>query len=188
MYKHICKKCGKTFENNNNKSIYCSNKCKNDANKDNFLNNAKKLINKKFGKLTILDAKAENGKIYFWCLCECGNKIWVSSGNLKNGHTNSCGCSRISVYKDGSAYREKNYVENTNLKRLTSITNKNNQSGIKGVHFHSQSNKWVAKLTFQRHTYSKEFKNKEDAIKYRKELEEKYFNPILEKYNIEKTN
>ena len=31
-------------------------------------------------------------------------------------------------------------------------------------------------------SHQKAFKNKEDAIKYRKELEEKYFKPILEKY------
>ena len=41
---------------------------------------------------------------------------------------------------------------------------------------------WIANLIFQKKTYKKAFENKEDAIRYRKELEEKYFKPILEKY------
>lgn len=80
-------------------------------------------------------------------------------------------------------YRDKNLIENTHLDKISSSIQKNNTSGVKGVYFHSFSQKWVAKLTFQKHTYSKKFENKENAIAYRKELEEKYFKPFLEKYN-----
>ena len=30
------------------------------------------------------------------CQCECGKKVIVLSSNLRNGHTQSCGCSRRS--------------------------------------------------------------------------------------------
>ena len=123
------------------------------------------------------------------CVCNCGKKLWVECGSLKNGHTVSCGCYQKDKAKLNipylQKYRDKNLIENTHLDKISSSIQKNNTSGIKGVYFHSFSKKWVAKLTFQKHTHSKEFENKEDAIKYRKELEEKYFKPVLEKYNKE---
>ena len=38
---------------------------------------------------------------------------------------------------------------------------------------------------FQNKSHYKAFENKEDAIAYRNELEEKYFKPILEKYKAD---
>ncbi len=58
---------------------------------------AKKLIGKKFNKLTILNIlpfdKNKKG-IYFECECDCGNPnhVFVNSANLLSGHTKSCGC------------------------------------------------------------------------------------------------
>ena len=50
-------------------------------------------IGKKFGRLTILDAFRDDGKIYVKCVCDCGsvkNKILIH--NLVKGKTKSCGC------------------------------------------------------------------------------------------------
>lgn len=33
------------------------------------------------------------------CICDCGKKIIVRSGNFKNGHTKSCGCIRGEINK-----------------------------------------------------------------------------------------
>lgn len=56
------------------------------------------LSGQRFGKLTVID-RAENlphpngGYSVQWnCLCDCGTKVIVTSGNLKSGHTISCGC------------------------------------------------------------------------------------------------
>lgn len=77
----------------------------------------------------------------------------------------------------------KQFKEDTNIDLISkNQANSNNKCGIRGVHWCSSKNKWIASLSFQKKTYQKAFKNKEDAIKYRKELEEKYFKPILEKY------
>lgn len=62
---------------------------------------------------------------------------------------------------------------------------KNNTSGTTGVHWQSHNRKWRAKLIFQGKTYKKDFNKIEDAIKYRKRLEEKYYKPILDKYTKE---
>lgn len=58
------------------------------------------LTGKKFGKLTVI---RQDGYHYYpnskrktkWlCQCDCGNLISVLGSDLKNGHTQSCGCFR----------------------------------------------------------------------------------------------
>ena len=55
------------------------------------------LTGQKFGKLTPLQYSIINSKTYWDCLCECGNICTVASNNLKNGHTQSCGCINYSI-------------------------------------------------------------------------------------------
>lgn len=51
------------------------------------------LTNQQFERLTAVKiAYKRNGKIIWQCLCVCGNKCFVSTGDLRNGHTKSCGC------------------------------------------------------------------------------------------------
>ncbi len=189
MYKHICKECGKTYENYRENSSFCSLDCSKNFRHSEFFKNSQKMIDHKFGKLIVTDVIIENNKTKCLCICDCGKKIWVESGSLKSGHTISCGCYQKDKAKMNipylQKYRNENLIENTHLDKISSSIQKNNKSGIKGVYFRSSSKKWVAKLTFQKNSYSKEFKSKEDAIKYRKELEDKYFKPILEKYKAD---
>ena len=150
--------------------------------------NKKDLIGKKFGKLTVVDTKIENHKTKCTCVCDCGNKSEVYSANLKNGHTKSCGCYQkekaLNNIKYLTAHKNKNFVNRTNLDKIKTVSQnqKNNVSGVKGVFWHSQSQKWTAKLNFKGKSYQKRFVSKEEAIKYRKSLEEKYFKPIIDKY------
>lgn len=39
-------------------------------------------------------AYTKNGRTYWRCQCDCGNKIIISSCNLRTGNTKSCGCYR----------------------------------------------------------------------------------------------
>lgn len=54
----------------------------------------KNLSGRKFGKLTAIEFayKDERGYIYWKCLCDCGNEIYVTRGHLCSGTTKSCGC------------------------------------------------------------------------------------------------
>ncbi len=54
---------------------------------------AKKLIGKKFNRLTILEIRSRknNTKIAI-CLCECGKETTTELSLVKGGHTKSCGC------------------------------------------------------------------------------------------------
>jgi len=51
-------------------------------------------INEIFGRLKVIGCHGRGDKgVMFWdCLCECGNNTIVNYGNLKSGHTMSCGC------------------------------------------------------------------------------------------------
>lgn len=52
------------------------------------------LTGQRFGRLTVLSelGKAKDGGTIWMCLCDCGNEVQVKSGNLRSGHTLSCGC------------------------------------------------------------------------------------------------
>jgi hypothetical protein len=57
------------------------------------------ITGKKFGRLTALQRiKHENYNKNLWlCDCECGNQVIVQAGNLRSGHTKSCGCLNIEL-------------------------------------------------------------------------------------------
>ncbi len=53
----------------------------------------KDLTGQRFGRLTVIERAENNGKKTCWrCRCDCGNVCIVQSGNLTNGHTQSCHC------------------------------------------------------------------------------------------------
>ena len=53
--------------------------------------NGEDLIGQKFGKLTVVSLYSISPRKYL-CNCECGGQAIVQPGNLKDGHTQSCGC------------------------------------------------------------------------------------------------
>lgn len=55
------------------------------------------LVGQVFGKLTVIEEDFSRKRTAFKCQCECGNITIVQAGNLKSGHTQSCGC--LSVEK-----------------------------------------------------------------------------------------
>ena len=58
------------------------------------IKNGTDLLNKKFGKLTVVEKTNKRmGRAIVWkCQCDCGNICYVSTNNLKSGHSTSCGC------------------------------------------------------------------------------------------------
>ena len=51
------------------------------------------LTGQRFGRLTVIKRSGNKGKDSAWlCVCACGNEHIVSTTNLKNGHSTSCGC------------------------------------------------------------------------------------------------
>ena len=50
------------------------------------------LVGQKFNRLLVLEKTHRNNKVYWKCLCNCGNITFVTSADLKRGTTKSCGC------------------------------------------------------------------------------------------------
>jgi 5-methylcytosine-specific restriction endonuclease McrA len=65
------------------------------------------LVNKKFGKLTVVSQskkRGNRGQIKWDCLCDCGNKHTVTGESLRAGKSKSCGCLKES-------YKPTNMIE-----------------------------------------------------------------------------
>lgn len=156
------------------------------------------LTGQRFGRLKVTNKhEARNTTTYWLCECECGKFKWIDAKSLKNGESQSCGCLSAELASERgknlgenlfNSYKEKYLYDKTNI---AVISNKNlistNTSGVKGVCWDNNAQKWRAYITFQGKQYKLgRFENKEDAIKARQEAEEKFFKPTIEKYKKER--
>lgn len=63
------------------------------------------LTNQKFDRLTVIrqDLSKSKKDNYWYCKCDCGNFTSVSSFNLRNKLTKSCGCLRLQCTREKSS-------------------------------------------------------------------------------------
>jgi hypothetical protein len=178
---YTCAFCGKLFKDTKPNRKVCSVAC---AGKS----TAKDLTGQIFGKLTAIRRLEErNASHRLWlCECECGNLTKVPINFLTTGHTKSCGCARLEKGK-WKAENRPEFVEGTNVKRIACDKPfKCNTSGVRDVCLHV-SGKWVARIGFQnKRIHLGLFERFEDAVAARREAEELYYKPMIEKYK-EKT-
>lgn len=52
------------------------------------------LVGQRFTRLFVREdvGRDKHGRVLYLCECDCGNETVVQSGNLRSGHTTSCGC------------------------------------------------------------------------------------------------
>lgn len=62
------------------------------------------ITGRRFGRLTVLQldhkevrSEGRGSRIFWCCLCDCGEEAVVSGDKLKGGHSQSCGCLREDV-------------------------------------------------------------------------------------------
>ena len=140
-----------------------------------------------FGRLTAIsstDKRNTGGSIVWNCKCSCGVEKQLDANALLSGNVKSCGClqSETSV-EVANRINEKYMVEGTSLLALTKKKSKTNKSGIKGVFWNKSNQKWKAKIGFKGKSYDLgSYENIEDAITARKNAEDKFFRPVVEKY------
>lgn len=147
------------------------------------------LTEKHFNFLTAKYPTGElKGGYRVWhCVCECGGTKDVSSQKLMRGDVKSCGClDKESRIKNGKKAAEKTIkehcIDGTNYKTITSKMYCTNTSGTKGISQRKSNGMWRASIGFKGERYEKVFKEKKDAIKWRKEKEEELFGNFFEEH------
>ena len=153
------------------------------------------IIGKWFGRLNVTGwtTDSKNRTVYI-CQCKCGNKITVPYDLLINGKTSSCGCLRSDMSKksiektyDRMRSTQKNArIDGTIAYTLTDKAPKSSSTGAVGVS-KMASGKYRAYINLagkQHHLGT--FGTLSEAIEARKGGEEKYFKPIIEKYEENK--
>lgn len=138
------------------------------------------------GMMTVLErypCGKEKGKgrnsVYYLCKCDCGKEFIVTGDELVH-HPYSCGCTQKPNIKGRKNDEALGYNKSkrtmacmTKKERAVYVTSK---SGVSGVRWVKQRNRWVARITYcQKEYFLGYFKTKEEAIKARIEGEKKYF-------------
>ena len=142
-----------------------------------------------FNRLTAIKPAGRSNKkknILWLFKCACGNEIVCSASSVKEGATKSCGCLKIDKAADGiEAKRSKIlWVEGTCINSIASTKiPKNNKSGVMGVFWSKQGQKWIAQIAFKgKKYYLGRFSTIAEAEAARKDAEKKFFEPMIEKY------
>ena len=147
------------------------------------------LTGKQFGELTVLehDKEKSRGKkdTYWKCRCSCGKITSVARKHLIDGSIKSCGHTKrqngLDHADNFNGMRDRQNKYNTNLEVIRNQKMQpNNTSGVKGVHYNKTRGRWVAEVSIGGKNIRKDFKNKEDAIKYRQELVDTYYKPKID--------
>jgi hypothetical protein len=123
-----------------------------------------------------------NGQIVIAKNLITGEYKEITPGNLRNGKKTS----QMKQLADQNLKKieDKYRKDGIMINKLTEKIRSNNTTGVKGVYWDKSVNKWRAKLTFKgKVVLNRTFYTKEEAIAARLAAEEKYFKPILEKYN-----
>lgn len=145
------------------------------------------LTNQRFGRLVVrkyYGNNAANSNAMWLCQCDCGNQTVVDGVRLRSGITKSCGCLRRDL-SSKRVFQNPKFIDymgrsdqlrDENGVALSSIKgSKRNKSGVIGVSYDRQTNKWFARLMVDhRYVLLKSFKTITEAIEARREAEEKY--------------
>lgn len=148
------------------------------------------LTGRRFGRLTALMPTmcvSRTRGAQWLCRCDCGAEVSAYLGDLIDGKKKSCGC-----LNSQAARARLLLVDGTSIKRIQDAMTKkfaHNTSGYTGVYYHKQLNKWGARIQFKGKHYSLGlYGNIDEAIKARKEAEQKYFGAYPEWYYERKDN
>ena len=133
-------------------------------NKNNNIN-IDNLVNKRFGRLTVISRNGSDkyGNSMWLCRCDCGNETTVRANSLKNGSTKSCGCLKHEIHERHEylkcGERTKKYWQNEEYRKAHSGEN------------HWNYNKNITNEERERRKYKRQ--GNTDFKKWSKEIKER---------------
>ena len=153
-------------------------------------------IGQRFGRWTVLEDLG--GCPSKWlCLCDCGKRVAVRADHLRSGRSRSCRCLTAELSKERGANVVKaaiacmqamNY-DGTNISLISrpeQRPNRGNVTGVLGVS--PRGNRFRATLYLRgKQVYLGTYDTIEEATEARRLGEEKYFKPVIEEFEREKT-
>ncbi|MCD8364433.1 MAG: transcriptional regulator [Clostridiales bacterium] len=137
--------------------------------------NISDLTGQKFGRLTPLyptEKRDSKNSVYWNCRCDCGNIVEVTQSNLVYGTYRSCGCLRREHQSNLSS--NLHVIDGTCIEFLDKEKPRSdNTSGTNGV-CRMKNNRYRVDIGFKgKRMYVGTFDQYEDAVRARKEAEEK---------------
>lgn len=150
------------------------------------------LTGKRFSMLLVTGmAYVKDCTVYWNCRCDCGNSTIVPTERLTVGKTKSCGCLKASGVRARETLLQtiRPYlVDGTNIRahERTQPNRDNATTGIRGVCYRASHKTYFAYMGFKGTTYRKAFKNLDDAVEYRKSLENTLSKPAVEAFYAER--
>lgn len=150
----------------------------------------KDLVGQKFGRLKVISVshKGCGSRTHWLCECSCGKEIVVNGRELASGKRKSCGCMKSEKSKESMGILHKNDTfEGRSISAIESTKpmSTNKSTGIRGVSYLKTRGVYEAYLRANGYLYQKTFTRLEDAIDYRRYLEETHSKPVLERYKSE---
>ncbi len=134
------------------------------------------LIGKHFGHLVVVAKSKERGtqNKYKWlCRCDCGRMTTVTTSNLNNGDTTSCGHVRLERSKENLKYSQERHL--TQLNDRPPVTNKSGYRNIMVTTIKSGETRYRVSVVYDHKQHSKQVKTLAEALKAREALRRQWW-------------
>lgn len=138
-----------------------------------LLHETKDITGKRYGRLVaVRELEEKRGTTHLWeCKCDCGKTTKATPTKLESGKRKSCGCLQKEnlqdMYKGGT-----NAVKFFAPQKLRST----NTSGVTGVYWRKDKQKWAAEIIFRKKRYRLGYyQTLEEAAAVRKKAEDQLY-------------
>lgn len=120
------------------------------------------------------------------CRCDCGEITYKATDTLSNPSVSMCQSCSLK-YGIEKARKKAGYTEGTQITKIQNISEaSDNAAGVRGVYFEPKTGRYRARIKFQGKLYNLgSFYDLEDAVKARREGEERFFGHFLEAHGEE---
>lgn len=133
------------------------------------------------GHLLLLEMyKGDDGRQRYKALCDCGRYVTIRA----DIPTQSCGkCGAFAEDRAQALRKSGEFVDGTQLSKLTSTPTAANKSGVVGVNWDKARGKWQASIRFKGRKYNLgRFEHIQDAIDARENAEKELFGEFLKRH------